>query len=118
MVTRYRTADWQESADVTTKFTADSIREIQFEINRLRKEPPDGKELKGIQNFMGGIFVLRNSSNQGIIGQLGFVDLHGLTDDYLKTYVQRVNAVSRRRRAAHHRNLSGSRQDDAGGGRR
>jgi predicted Zn-dependent peptidase len=23
------------------------------------------------------------------------VDLHGLTDDYLKTYVQRVNAISR-----------------------
>ena len=95
VVTRYRTAAWEESADVTTKFTADSVREIQLEINRLRKEPPDGKELKGIQNYMGGIFVLRNSSNQGIIGQLGFVDLHGLTDDYLKTYVQRVNAVSR-----------------------
>jgi predicted Zn-dependent peptidase len=95
VVPRYRTAAWQESADVTTKFTADSVREIQMEINRLRKEPPDAKELKGIQNFMDGIFVLRNSSNQGIIGQLGFVDLHGLTDDYLKTYVQRVNAVSR-----------------------
>jgi predicted Zn-dependent peptidase len=95
VVTRYGTAAWQESADVTTKFTADSVREIQLEINRLRKEPPDGKELKGIQNLMGGIFVLRNSSNQGIIGQLGFVDLHGLTEDYLKTYVQKVNAVSR-----------------------
>jgi len=95
VVTRYRTAAWQESADVTTKFTADSVREIEFEIGRLRKEPPDAKELKGIQNFMGGIFVLRNSSNQGIIGQLAFVDLQGLTDNYLKTYVQRVNAVSR-----------------------
>jgi zinc protease len=95
VVPRYRTAAWEESADVTTKFTADSVREIQLEINRLRKEPPDAKELKGIQNFMDGIFVLRNSSNQGIIGQLGFVDLHGLTDDYLKTYVQKVNAVSR-----------------------
>jgi predicted Zn-dependent peptidase len=95
VVPRYRTAGWQESADVTTKVTADAVREIQLEINRLRQEPPDAKELKGIQNFMDGIFVLRNSSNQGIIGQLGFVDLHGLTDDYLKTYVQRVNAVSR-----------------------
>ncbi len=95
VTTRYRTAAWQESADVTTKFTADSIREIQFEINRLRKEAPDTKELKGVQNFMGGLFVLRNSSNEGIVGQLSFVDLHGLTDDYLKTYVQRVNAVTR-----------------------
>jgi predicted Zn-dependent peptidase len=26
---------------------------------------------------------------------LSFLDLHGLSDDYLKTYVQKVNAVSR-----------------------
>ena len=92
---RYRTAYWQESADVTTKATADSIHEILFEIDRLRKDPPDAKELKGVQNYMGGIFVLQNTSNQGIIGQLSFVDLHGLKDDYLKTYVQKVNAVTR-----------------------
>ena len=86
---------WQESADVTTKVTGDSIHEILFEIDRLRKDPPDTKELKGVQNYMGGIFVLQNTSNQGIIGQLSFVDLHGLKDDYLKTYVQKVNAVTR-----------------------
>jgi zinc protease len=86
---------WQESADVTTKVTGDSIHEILYEIDRLRKDPPDTKELKGVQNYMGGIFVLQNTSNQGIIGQLSFVDLHGLKDDYLKTYVQKVNAVTR-----------------------
>jgi len=92
---RYRTSYWQESADVTTKVTADSIHEILFEIDRLRKDPPDAKELKGVQNYMGGIFVLQNTSNQGIIGQLSFIDLHGLKDDFLKTYVQKVNAVTR-----------------------
>jgi len=92
---RYRASYWQESADVTTKVTADSIHEILFEIDRLRKDPPDAKELKGIQNYMGGIFVLRNTSNDGIIGQLSFVDLYGLKDDFLKTYVQKVNAVTR-----------------------
>ena len=95
VATRYRSTYWQESADVTTKFTGDSVREILFEINRLRKDPPDAKELQGVQNFMSGVFVFRNSSNQGIIQQLSFVELHGLSDDYLKTYVQRVNAVSR-----------------------
>ena len=95
VTSRYHTAYWQESADVTTKVTADSIHEILFEIDRLRKDPPDAKELKGVQNYMGGIFVLQNTSNQGIIGQLSFVDLHGLKDDYLKTYVQKVNAVTR-----------------------
>ncbi|HLK20962.1 MAG TPA: pitrilysin family protein [Bryobacteraceae bacterium] len=95
VVTRYHTTRWQESADVTTKFTADSVREIFNEVNRLRKDPPDDKELKGVQNFMDGIFVLQNSSNQGIIGQLSFLEVHGLTDDYIKTYIQKVNAVTR-----------------------
>jgi predicted Zn-dependent peptidase len=90
-----RAAFWQETADVTTEHTADSIREILFEINRLRKDPPDAKELRGIQNLAAGVFVVRNSSNQGIVGQLAFVHMHGLSDDYLKTYVQKVNAVTR-----------------------
>ena len=29
-----------------------------------------------------------------LIGQLRYVDLQGLGDDYLKTYVQKVNAVT------------------------
>jgi predicted Zn-dependent peptidase len=95
VVACFHTTRWQESADVTTKFTADSIREILLEVNRLRKDPPDAKELTGIQNLLGGIFVLQNSSNQGIIGQFSFLELHGLSEDYLKTYVQKVNAVSR-----------------------
>jgi zinc protease len=95
VLTRFHTTRWQESADVTTKVTGDSIREILFEVNRLRKDPPDAKELKGIQNLLGGFFVLQNSSNQGIIGQLSFLELHGLSEDYLKSYIRKVNAVSR-----------------------
>jgi predicted Zn-dependent peptidase len=48
-----------------------------------------------IQNLLGGLFVLQNSSNQGIIGQLSFLEVHGLSDDYIRTYIQKVNAVTR-----------------------
>jgi predicted Zn-dependent peptidase len=95
LVNRYHTSSWAEYADVTTKSTADSIKEIFYEIDRMRKEAPTEQELKGIQNYMSGIFVLRNSSNTGIIGQLAFVDTQGLGEDYLRTYVQKVNAVTR-----------------------
>ena len=64
------------------------------EIKRLQGEPPTEQELKGIQNYLAGTFVLQNSSRAGIIGQLAFVDLHGLTDEYLNTYVSRVYAVT------------------------
>ena len=40
------------------------------------------------------MFVLQNSSRSGIINVLELIDLHGLPADYLKTYVQRIYAVT------------------------
>ena len=85
---------WLESADVTTKDTAASVREIVNEIERLRKEPPSDEELAGIRKYVAGTFVLRNSSRAGIVTQLRFVDLHGLPADWLRNFVQRVEAVT------------------------
>jgi predicted Zn-dependent peptidase len=85
---------WAEAADVTTKDTAAAIREVVSEIDRLRKEPPADDELAGIRRYVSGTFVLRNSSRAGIVTQLRFVDLHGLPADWLRTYVQRVEAVT------------------------
>jgi predicted Zn-dependent peptidase len=92
--TRYRDGYWVETADVTTKDTGASLKEILAEIKRLQGEPPSAQELKGIQNYLAGTFVLQNSSRTGIIAQLAFVDLHGLPADYLNTYVSRVYAVT------------------------
>jgi zinc protease len=92
--TRYRDAYWVEVADVTTAVTGPSLKEIFYEIDRLQKEPPSEDELQGIKNYLAGIFVLQNSSRQGVINQLAFVDLHGLDDKYLTTYVQNVFAIT------------------------
>lgn len=91
---RYHDAYWVEIADVTTKFTGASLKEIFGEVERLQKEPPSEAELKGIQSFLSGIFVLQNSSRGALIGQLRYIDLQGLGDTYLSTYVQKVNAVT------------------------
>jgi len=91
---RYHDAYWVEVADVTTKFTGPSLKEIFGEVERLQKEPPSDAELKGIQSFLSGIFVLQNSSRGALIGQLRYVNLQGLGDAYLSTYVQKVNAVT------------------------
>jgi zinc protease len=87
-------AYWVETADVTTNVTGASIKEILFEIDRLRREAPPADELRGIQNNLAGIFVVQNASRNGVIGRLAFVDLHGLGDDYLSGYVKRVMAVT------------------------
>ena len=91
---RYHDAYWAEIADVTTAATGPSLHEIFGEIDRLQKEPPGAAELKGIQSYISGLFVIQNSTRQALIGQLRNVDLQGLGEDYLKNYVQRVNAVT------------------------
>jgi zinc protease len=91
---RYRDAYWAELADVTTDVTGPAIKEILGEVERLQAEPPSDKELKGFQNYRAGVFILQNSSRPGIIGQLEFVDLHGLPADYLNGYVKRIYAVT------------------------
>ena len=90
----YRSAYWVEEADVTTSVTGASLKEIFGEIDRLRREAPPADELRGIQNYLAGTFVLRNSSRGGITAQLAFVRLHGLSDHYLADYVKNVYAVT------------------------
>lgn len=91
---RYRTAYWAEVASIGTGVTGLAIKEIFYEIDRLRSEPPSADELKGIANYMAGTFVLQNSTRTGIINQLAFLDFHGLPDTFLTNYVNSVYAAT------------------------
>lgn len=94
LATRTHLGYWYESADVTTSVTGPSMKEILYEINRLRTDAPPEKELKGIQTYLAGLFVLRNTiSPDAVIGQLHFVDSQGLSRSFLSEYVQKVVAV-------------------------
>lgn len=92
--TGYRVAIWYEQADVTSEHTGASLQEISKEIKRLQAEPPSEEELKGIQNYEAGIFVLQNSTPGGIISQLNFLDFHGLPDSYLTDRVKNIYGVT------------------------
>jgi len=91
---RYHDAYWAESADVTTQYTGASLKEIFGEIDRLKSEAPPAAELRGIQNYISGLFIIQNSSRGALISQLQYVDFQGLGENYLKTYVAKVNSVT------------------------
>jgi zinc protease len=93
IATHFHDAYWVQQADVTTKFTGASLKEIFGEIGRLQKQAPGQDELNGIKNNMIGLFTIRNGSRGGIVNQLEEADLQGLGDDYLSGYVERVLAV-------------------------
>lgn len=92
--THFHDAYWVQQADVTTKFTGASLKEIFGEIDRLQTAAPGAPELDGIKNNMIGLFTLRNGSRGGIVRQLENADLQGLGGDYLSGYVKRVLAVT------------------------
>jgi predicted Zn-dependent peptidase len=85
---------WFEMADVTSEHTVDALQEIEKEIKKLGSDPPSKEELQGIQNYEAGIFVLRNSTPAGIIGQLNFLDLYELKDTYLTNLVDNMYSVT------------------------
>lgn len=91
---RYHVADWAEEADVTTSATGASLKEIFGEIDRLRDTAPSADELKGIQNYLAGVYVLRASALTGLMALLQNVDLQGLGDAYLSEYIRHVYAVT------------------------
>jgi predicted Zn-dependent peptidase len=92
--TRYRDTVWLQVADVTTADTAAAIAEIVTEIERLRAEPPSGGELDAVKNYRNGVFLISNATPEGLAAQLAFMDLHGLPEEWLTTFVDRLYAVT------------------------
>ena len=91
---RFKTGYWIESADVTTEHTGNSIKEILYEVNRLRTEPVSAAELQGIKNYMAGLYVLQNSTRFGVIGQLESMNYNELDKSSIDNYVKNVLAVT------------------------
>ncbi len=85
---------WMVAGDVTNNVVGPAIQEILGEIARLRREPPPAEELQSFQSFMAGILVSENSTAQGILESLRWMDLYGVGTGYLGTFIQNVYAVT------------------------
>jgi predicted Zn-dependent peptidase len=85
---------WVMNAEITAEHTAAALTEIFREIERLQREPPAAEELDAIKRYRTGLFVIRNSSPEGVLGQLAFMDLHGLPPEFLTRWVANMYAVT------------------------
>ncbi len=91
---RFKSAIWYEQADVTTDVTGPSLREITKEIYRLQDEVPSKEELDGIKNYAAGIYVLQNTTPEGIITQLSYLNTYDLQESFLTDKVKNIYAVT------------------------
>lgn len=94
LIARRQAALWVMSAEVTTEHTAAALTEIYREIERLQREPPPAAELDAVKAYRSGLFVITNSSPNGVLGQLAFIDLHGLPPEFLSHWVASMHAVT------------------------
>ena len=93
LVRRPGSTQWIAAGDITNNVVAPAIQEILSEIARLRKEPPPAEELRSFQSFMAGILLQENSTAQGILGSLRWMDLYGVSTSYLGTFIQNLYKV-------------------------
>jgi zinc protease len=72
-----------------------AIAEVIKEMERIRTEPVNDKELADAKSFMTGSFPLRIDSNSKIAGFNLSVEYYGLGLDYADRYPSLINAVTR-----------------------
>ncbi len=94
MASRRGSGLWVMAAEVTSEHTAAAITEIFREIERLRGEVPPDPELLSVKTYRSGLFVISNSSPNGVLGQFASMDLHGLPDSFLTNWVASIHAVT------------------------
>lgn len=87
-------AYWRQNADITSEATGPALAEIVKEIRGLQDAPPPDDEMRGIKNYMNGIYVIQLASRFGVANRLSFVNLHGLGTEYLENYVATVETLT------------------------
>jgi zinc protease len=81
-------------ADVRNDVTGATLKEIYFEIDRMRNGAPEAEELSDAKQYSRGLFVLQNASQTGLANTLNTVNTFGLPKDYPETFQRQISQPS------------------------
>jgi predicted Zn-dependent peptidase len=82
------------NTEVRTEVTDGSMKELFYEINRIRDEIVPEQELDNAKRAIVGNFALRLEQPQAILSNLVDLKLYGLAANYWDTYPAQINAVT------------------------
>jgi zinc protease len=85
---------FRATAEVRTAVTGASLQEFFFELDRIRREAVSEEEITNAKSYLTGVFPIRIETQDGLIDQLVNNKMFDLPDDYLRTYRDRVSAVT------------------------
>ena len=86
---------FRATTEVRTPVTGPSLREIFYELDRIRSEEVSDKELTDAKTYLTGIFPIRLETQEGLVEQLVQIEMHDLAPDYLQTYRERIQRVTK-----------------------
>jgi hypothetical protein len=85
---------FQANTEVRTPVTDSALVELLHQVRRMRTEAVPDSELVAAKGYLVGSFPLSIQTPQQIASQVANVRLLGLGEDYLRTYRQRLDAIS------------------------
>lgn len=91
---RRDTGHFSASTEVRTAVTDSALTELLHQLRRMRTESVADSELVAAKGYLVGSFPLSIETPQQVAGQVSTVKLLGLPDDYLRTYRDRLAAVT------------------------
>ena len=74
--------------------TAPALREIFFEIERIRSESISGEELSLAKDYLDGVFPIRYETTAAIASALASLVIYELPAEYYDTYRRNIRDVS------------------------
>jgi len=81
-------------AETRTEVTAQAIKEILAEFDRLGTVRVGARELQGAKNYLNGLFSLALSTQGGVAERIMQIHMLDLGRDFLETYRSRIEAVT------------------------
>jgi zinc protease len=82
------------STAVQSEVTAPALREILYEVDRIRAEPITDGELSLARDYLEGVFPIRYETTAAIASALATLVVYDLPNDYYEAYRRNVRAVS------------------------
>ncbi|MGH9483373.1 MAG: M16 family metallopeptidase, partial [Terriglobales bacterium] len=85
---------WVVSTQVRTAVTADALKEIYAQLDRMLAAPVTAQELLQAKNYLSGNFVLGLQTQGAVANEILTTGIYGLPPDRLATWVSDVQAVT------------------------
>ncbi len=83
------------STAVATESTGAAVREVLFELERIRTEPVEIDEMEETRRYITGVFPYSSQTLGDVAKRLEVLSIYDLPDDYYDRYLERIASLDR-----------------------